>query len=43
MADLCRSVVEFLAILVAYLIIRGAQKADSTRFNYGFGKFEHLK
>lgn len=40
--DLLRCAVEFLAILVAFLISRQTRPENLKRYNYGFSKLEHL-
>jgi ferrous-iron efflux pump FieF len=41
-ADLLRCAADFLAILFSWLIIQKISRAELARYNYGFGKFEHL-
>jgi ferrous-iron efflux pump FieF len=41
-ADLLRCLVEFLAILVAFIIARKTRPENLQHYNYGFGKLEHL-
>ena len=41
-ADFLRCLVEFVAILLSWLIVRQVSRSDRTRYNYGFGKLEHL-
>ncbi len=41
-ADLMRTVVEFLAIVLSWLVIRHTSKGDSDSFAFGYGKLEQL-
>ncbi|MCO6430866.1 MAG: cation diffusion facilitator family transporter [Deltaproteobacteria bacterium] len=41
-ADLLRCVVEFLAILIAYIISRKTQPKNLQHYHYGFEKLEHV-
>lgn len=41
-ADLLRCLVEFLAILAAFIIARMTRPENLQKYNYGFGKLEHL-
>jgi ferrous-iron efflux pump FieF len=42
LADLLRCVAEFAAIFLSWIILRKVAKAETSRFNYGFGKLEQL-
>lgn len=42
LGDLLRCVVEFLSILLSWIIIRRVHRSDRTFYDYGFGKLEHL-
>lgn len=41
-ADFLRCTSEFVALLIAYLVIRKSSLADFSRYNYGMGKLEHM-
>ena len=40
--DLLRCSGEFIAILFSWLIVQKISRSEIARYNYGFGKFEHL-
>lgn len=42
LADTCKTVLEFIAVLMAWLAIRRINHGANHQFNYGVGKLEHL-
>jgi len=42
LADTCKTVLEFVAVLMAWLAIRRINRGSNHQFNYGIGKLENL-